>query len=187
MPVKYKRLLQDRFSAMSSEGLCRLCGLRFDKSIMARHLGVCLARRPSEGFRRQKTFWLFVEAAYQPLYWLHLESPLIVRLSLLERFLCSFWPVERVKGVFVIEGRRYESPVTENVMNGRSSLTIDALLGELLEIGMRFDYLCGTSTSLILTVIGQQERAWKGRKIEILAHSLSIPLLGQKFPGENGE
>lgn len=174
---------------MSSDGLCQLCGLRFDKSIMARHLGVCLARRPLEGFRRQKTFWLFVEAASQPLYWLHLESPLIVRLSQLESFLHSLWLGEREKGSFVIAGRRHKNPVLESVRSEASFLPADRLLEEVLTPGLCFEYVCNASDSPLwrLTVAGQQERAWKERKIEILAHSLSIPLLGQKFPAEDGE
>lgn len=150
---------------------------------MTRHLGVCLTRRPLERGRRQKTFWLFVEAARQASCWLYLESPLVVRLSLLGRFLRDLWPEEEMKGTFVIAGRRYEDPVAEDTVVGESTSRADALLGAILTTGLRFTYVCKASGALLwrLTVVGQQERAWKGRQMQVLAHSLSVSPSGRRF------
>lgn len=152
---------------MLSEGRCTLCGLNFDKSVMPRHLGVCLTRRPLEGAWRQRTFWLFVEVMHQPASWFHLEAPLAMRLSLLERFLHRLWPEGgEAAGALVIAGRRYEGA-------GEGPSPAEASLEDVLAPGISFKYV-GAENGLKIRVVGRQERAWAGQKIEVLAHSLSF-------------
>ncbi len=78
----------------TSTGICRFCQGEFAKSKMTQHLKSCKARFASmarpEG-DEQRLFHLFVEGAYRPGYWMHLEVPAAATLSDLDDFLRDTW------------------------------------------------------------------------------------------------
>lgn len=167
---------------LTSTGICALCGETFSKQAMTRHLKKCLANvvAPARA-NPQTTFYLVVEGAHQPMYWLHVEAPTSATLRTLDRFLRDTW-VECCGhlSAFTIEGVSYEldtggiDSMWVNMFGPpRRPRSMAATLKSILHPGLRFgyEYDFGTTTELTLKVVAQQERARQDKGIKILARN----------------
>jgi len=159
-----------------TDGVCRLCGGRYRKGGMTRHLKSCLSKetslRSSGGRRSDKKsfFHIVVEGKYCPEYWMHLEVPVDSKLRILDNFLRRTW-LECCghMSMFWIGETFYSShPLREYGDRG-----LDTRLGNVLHVGrgFRYEYDAGSTTELAVRVISEREveAGWKG--IRILARN----------------
>lgn len=153
---------------ITSIGTCNLCGQEFDKAGMTRHLKKCRAEHPPAGKgRRRKTFHLMVEGRYRPAYWMHIEIPAGATLETLDAFLRDTW-LECCGhlSAFTIENARYEMDTggIDGMWVGlfgpqMPSRSMKVRLDKALRPGLKFihEYDFGTTTTLALKVVGEQE------------------------------
>jgi Plasmid pRiA4b ORF-3-like protein len=164
-------------SKQTSMGTCHLCGQRFSRLTMTRHLKTCglpAAQPPAaSGSARQRpgqSFHLFVEGRYAKMYWMHLAVPAQIPLGDLDAFLRQIW-LECCGhlSAFNIAGERYSGgPMYELEEPG-----MGARLSRLLEPGLAFtyEYDFGTTTELNLKVLGLRDQSKRRSEIELLARN----------------
>lgn len=171
----------------TSSGKCSFCGGTVGKSAMTRHLTTCKLR-PAEpakaaGRRRRpaRLHHLVVGMRYAPMYWLHLEVPSNATLEDLDDLLRRTW-LECCGhlSAFRLAGRSFSSLGAADDWSDDEDMHVK--LGELLEPGMTlsYEYDFGTTTELVLKVVGQREGLASGREITLLAgnHPPAIPCEG---------
>lgn len=160
---------------LTSSGTCTFCGGTVGKSAMTRHLTTCKLR-PSEpekapGRRRQpaQLYHLVVSSRYAPMYWLHLEAPANATLEDLDDFLRRTW-LECCGhlSAFRVGGRSFSSGADESWGDDED---LNVKLGEVLEPGatLSYEYDFGTTTELVVKVVGLREGLTSGREITLLA------------------
>lgn len=171
---------------ITSTGQCNFCNETFSKQAMTRHLTRCRSQRPPQKGKPRKTFHLLVQGQYLPEYWLHVEVPAAAALHLLDAFLRDIW-LECCGhlSAFTIEGVRYEldtggidvmwseifgSPEPTRGMSARMDLA--------LRPGLKFlhEYDFGTTTTLALKVVAEQESVLPKDAINILARNHPPPI-----------
>ncbi len=165
-----------------SQGECNLCGGKFSKAAMIKHLKSCRQQqsdsgqpRAGGGKRPAKTFHIVVQGRYAPDYWLHLEVPANATLEMLDRLLRRTWlDCCGHMSAFTIEGTTYSvAPMGEFDDEG-----MDAKLRDVLQPGMKFyhEYDFGTTTHLALKVVSEQESDIKAGDIRVLARNEPPPI-----------
>lgn len=155
----------------TSPGTCSLCKAAFDKGAMAKHLADCERRdAPPKGKASvQRLFHLLIEGAGLPEYWLHVEVPAAATLGDLDAFLRRTW-LECCGhlSMFVIGKRRFQPSDPYD-----SAGNMEVGLGEVLRPRMKFhhEYDFGTTTELVLRVLGKREGPFEGKVPHILARN----------------
>lgn len=161
----------------ASKGECALCGKVFSKGGMTRHLASCSGEAtpapPGDrrGGRTQRPLHLIVAGRDRPAYWMHLEVPAPTTLRELDSFLRETW-LECCGhlSAFTIDGRRFS--VDPDPWEGGRGMNVP--LGRVLRAGARFlhEYDFGTTTELLLTVVGPRENPSGDAGIRVLARNL---------------
>jgi hypothetical protein len=158
----------------TSRGHCALCQGAFSKAGMTRHLATCsgaASSKPSGGRRgaSRHPLHLIVAGRDRPEYWMHLEVPATATLEELDSFLRQTW-LECCGhlSAFTIDGESYSADPED----GDRSMT--ATVGRILRPGLRLlhEYDFGTTTELLLTVVGPRESTTGDGSIRILARNL---------------
>lgn len=145
-------------AAEKSIGACGLCGQKFTKAGMARHLTSCVGTREGVGAPHpesksdQHGYHVVVDGPFRE-YWLHLAVSAKARLADLDAFLRAIW-LECCDhlSAFTINGTTYtQSPLRES-----GDRSMSDRVGTLLSPGLRFSYVYdfGSSTELTLQVVG---------------------------------
>jgi hypothetical protein len=125
-------------------------------------------------------YHLVVSGRYASMYWLHLEAPANTTLEDLDDFLRGTW-LECCGHLSAFRlGSRSFSSVADDGWGDDEDL--DVKLGELLKPGatLAYEYDFGTTTDLVVKVVGQREGPTSGREITLLAgnHPPAIPCEG---------
>ena len=165
----------------TSEGKCNLCGKTFSKSQMVTHLQTCLKRKviPSKPtgkwqWPKPKLYHLVVEGYYRPIYWLHLAVRAGVTLEQLDGFLRDTW-LECCGhlSAFTVRGTRYALHTHRDEYADLFDLSMDAPLGAVLQVGMRFayEYDFGSTTRLYLKVLSAREARKEDKPLRVLARN----------------
>lgn len=164
-------------------GKCHLCGERYKKSGMIRHLKACLGKHdePVSGKKSQKVYWITAAGKWYHEYWLHLEIPAAQHLLDLDQFLRDIW-LECCGhlSAFTIQGIEYQ--LNTGMVDAMwidffgPSLPTKSMKTKLYEIfqpGLAFKhrYDFGTTTELQLKVIAEKSRASPSDEIRVLARN----------------
>lgn len=156
----------------TSPGKCNLCGKTFGKVAMTRHLQECKEEHPDKG--KEKVFHLLVEGRHSPHYWLHIEIPVSAKLARLDDFLRGIW-LECCGhlSAFTIAGQRYDVSPESDPWTGVKDKSMSAALGNVLNVGDKFEheYDFGTTTELALKVLAERAGALKSKDVRILARN----------------
>jgi hypothetical protein len=78
-------------------GVCMYCNAELERRAMTKHLSACLVRRAAieqaeqQNIPTEQLYHLFVEDAYEPLFWLHLEIRGSSTLKELDYYLRRIW------------------------------------------------------------------------------------------------
>jgi hypothetical protein len=158
---------------VTTQGKCQVCGRMMSKGGMTRHLATCLEQAPAEKGRKRRLYRLVVEGRHCPEYWMHLEMPAKATLDDLDFFLRRTW-LECCGHLscFTIGGVRFASnPDTEWGLEEERSMNI--ALERVLRPGdgalHEYDY--GTTTELIVRVVGEREGVHTGSEPRVLARN----------------
>ncbi len=167
----------------ANQGTCKLCGKRFARAGMTRHLKTCLAKQasPPSGAKTQKTFLISVAGKYWREYWLYLEVPAAAWLLDLDQYLRDIW-LECCGhlSAFTIEGVDYQlntGMVDSMWLNffgpSNPAKSMKTKLYQVLQPGLTFDhrYDFGTPTDLTLKVFEAGQRAGSSKAINLLARN----------------
>ena len=127
---------------------CLLCGSRYAKVGMTRHLQSCLPKETEEALNQKKLkihplFHLLVTGSYSPEYWLHLKVKSESTLSNLDQFLRDIW-LECCGHMSAFSYKRNELPMNRK-------------LKDVLNPGMEllYEYDFGSTTELLIKVISE--------------------------------
>ncbi len=156
-----------------TRGTCNYCNKLYSKTGMTKHVGSCEQRKAivkKKTGTQKRHFYIVVQDRYGADYWMHLKVSERGTLTTLDEFLRDVW-VECCGHLscFTIEDNRYSSypdgEFTEESM--------DCQLGEVLDVGMKvlYEYDFGSTTELILNVVGEILEAPKGNPIQIMARN----------------
>lgn len=168
----------------TSSGKCIFCGGTVGKSAMTRHLTTCKLRPPepaqalSRRRRPTQLYHLVVSSRYAPMYWLHLEAASNATLDDLDDFLRRTW-LECCGhlSAFRLGGRAFSSSGAD--WSWGDDQDLDVRLGELLAPGvtLSYEYDFGTTTDLVVKVVGQRDGLTSDQEITLLAgnHPPAIP------------
>jgi hypothetical protein len=152
----------------TSTGTCNLCGGKFAKAAMTRHLDKCKTQHFDRETGSKRILHLQVEGRYAPAYWLHVEIPVDASLHTLDSFLRRTW-LECCGhlSMFTIAGETYDVHPEPDPWGGPRPKSMSAKLGAVLESGMKFEheYDFGTTTTLALKVVSERNGALKSVKI----------------------
>lgn len=153
-------------------GKCTFCQERFSKAMMTKHLGTCQKRQSSllkASGQTTKLLHLFVQGRTQSDYWMHLEIPAQAKLEDLDGFLRSTW-LECCGHLsdFKIEGEQYAFEPMD-----REEKNMAVPLAKVLRPGLVFyhDYDYGSTTELVLEVLGERIGAVTKKSIQVLARN----------------
>lgn len=173
-----------------TSGKCRLCGELFAKARMSTHLKQC-AKRATANLQVAKPapcFHVFVEAKFEPWYWLHLEVPAKATFGDLDGVLRDIW-LECCghMSAFTFPRKRAPLPAAENIAQTYAALMKDVLGGGLDDeddlmdetVGTRlkpavkfgYEYDFGTTTELSLRVVDERPSAFPKSGIHLLARN----------------
>jgi len=139
---------------------------------MIRHLAGCKQPNPLPSLPdndQLPSFHLLVEG-FPKTYWLHVAAPANAPLSKLDKFLRNIW-LECCghMSAFSIEGRRYSAHPMPDMEEKSASIA----LGKALEVGITFsyEYDYGSTTELVLKVVGLRDAPAKKGAVELLARN----------------
>jgi hypothetical protein len=179
-----------------SQGQCYLCGESFSRAGMTRHVAKCrhdhaLEKLAGRGKKRTTNlFHIVVESAQFLDYWLHVEAPGDATLRDLDLFLRDIW-LECCGhlSAFTIQDVRYE--LDTGGVDGMWSMffgpaqaprTMDVPLSEAVSPKVKFyhEYDFGTTTALLLRVIGEYAGEARGKSVQLLARNDPPPIVCEK-------
>lgn len=149
-------------SRYTSYGTCALCGKRTTKAGMTRHFGSCPAgHEPSRG-KAAQLFWLRIEDAYSPIFWMDMEMKTDAALEELDDFLRRTWLecCGHLSAFYVGEETYTPSYAMEPGLFGDfGERSMESGLGEVLGKGgiFRHVYDFGTTTELKLRVVDERQ------------------------------
>ncbi len=161
----------------TTKGLCNLCGNKFTKTGMTRHLQSCISRQlqskqdtPGNKTKKPDSIVVSVEGRYCPQYWLYLELPIHTELIELDQFLRNIW-LECCGHMSAYHIRGEDYSISPDFTYEERDM--DIALTKVLGVGEYFtyEYDFGTTTELILKVIGVFNKTAAGGKIAILARN----------------
>lgn len=144
--------------AATTKGICYLCGQTFAKRSMTTHL----QKEPCTEENTQLCTLLKVEDQYDPNYWLYLDMPPTASLSSLDRFLRGIW-LECCGHM----SRFYQSAYHDI---GKARKIVSFEKGE--KFG--YDYDFGSTTELVITVMGTVTRPTQRSSVRLLARNLPM-------------
>jgi hypothetical protein len=151
-----------------SNGTCSICGGVFSKTVMTKHLASCRGDKTASGTK--KTFHLVIEGRGLPEYWIHVEAAAGASLAALDGFLRNIW-LECCGhlSAFRIGAETYMSH-PESGMGDRS---MNIALNKVLSKGTKFfhEYDFGTTTELVLKVVGEREVENSRKSVLLLARN----------------
>ncbi len=153
-----------------STGTCALCHTPLIKSVVSRHLAVCLAQQPAHA--SVHGFHLLVEGAGAPQYWMHLAARADIELGDVDDFLRRAW-LECCGhcSAFTIGERRYD--ITDDRVGWlrKDDLGMRTKLVDVLRPRLAFDYEYdfGSTTELALRVVAELPHMPRGKAIQLLA------------------
>lgn len=154
-----------------SVGECYLCGKRFGKGAMTRHLDKCSqpeALAAPGGHETTPVLHLVVEGRWAKPYWMHLAVPATAPLSKLDKFLRQVW-LECCghMSAFEIDGVRYAVSPMEDERGMKVPLS------RVVDVGTKFlyEYDFGSTTTLSLKVAGLWDRTTAKNDVELLARN----------------
>jgi len=154
-------------------GACTLCGAKFGKSGMTRHLEKCLAQyavgKPAGGARPARFFHIVVDGRYAADYWLHLGVRSNAKLEDLDGFLRHIW-LECCghMSAFTIEGATYSSyPDDEFGDEGMDLKLANVPPG----VPFFHEYDFGTTTHLRLRIVGEYDAPASKEHVTLLARN----------------
>jgi hypothetical protein len=156
-----------------TDGDCLICGGRFTKRTMTRHLQKCLpaAWQPAPRAKPRDAFHLIVEALYDKEYWLHLVAGADAALADLDGFLRALW-LECCGhlSAFTIGDLTYSDPMFE-----LGDASDQVKLGRVLTKGLEFrhDYDFGSTTTLKLRVAGPLQLPLGTHEVRLAARNLA--------------
>ncbi|MBZ0299081.1 MAG: plasmid pRiA4b ORF-3 family protein [Anaerolineae bacterium] len=166
-----------------SKGQCVYCAQTIAKSGMTRHLKACKSRKAAieaeapAGRSKPKTLLhLTVTGRYEIDYWMHLEVDASKKLRDLDQFLRDIW-LECCGHLsrFTIDGQGYSIYPMEDF----DEEDLSARLSDVLQPGMVFEheYDYGSTTELVLKVMGAREGILKKGWLTIMARNDPPPIL----------
>jgi hypothetical protein len=160
-----------------SSGTCVFCGGTVGKAAMTRHLASCKERpiEPPKAAGRQRRpamlYHLVASGRYTPMFWLHIAAPASATLADLDHFLRRTW-LECCGhlSAFRLGGRTF-SASPQGGWGWSDDESMNVKLGRLLEKGLTlsYEYDFGTTTDLVLKVVGEREGLASGHEITLLA------------------
>lgn len=165
-------------------GTCSFCGETFTTRTIKRHLSNCVKRQETEAQvtrnKKAKTLSLSqlqVEGlGFFGKYWLYIELPADATLRNLDQFLRDIW-LECCGhlSAFEVAGQRYSVSPMNDVFFGERELSMSAKLRDVAQLGAKFDYEYdfGTTSELILKVVGEREGPRTNRAVQVLARNAS--------------
>lgn len=161
-------------------GKCSSCGENFGKSEMAKHLISCaksdLIKQTSA--KVSKTFKILVEGSGMPEYWLIIEAKADAKLKHLDDFLRKIW-LECCGhlSAFEIDKTMY-NVISDPELRGK---TMNFALDKVLAVGTKFhhQYDFGSTTTLKLKVLSEQQGQISGKPIKLLARNNPPQMLCQ--------
>ena len=173
-----------------TSGKCRLCGELFAKARMSTHLKQC-AKRATATLQVAKPapcFHVFVEAKFEPWYWLHLEVPATATFGALDQVLRDIWleccghmsaftfPRERLPRPTLGNFNEFLAAQLQRTLEGGfddEDDLMDELVGTQLKPAVKFgyEYDFGTTTELSLRVVAERPRAFPKSGIHLLARN----------------
>ena len=149
----------------TSMGSCLLCDGSFSRAEMTRHLKTCGVDEPSKQ-PLNKSFHLFVEGRYSPVYWLHFAAGAEASLRDVDSYLRAIW-LECCghSSAFKIQGKRYCYPFVEAGLE----IGISGLLqpGKLCY----YEYDFGSTTALKLKLLGMRDGSPDSYEVRLLARN----------------
>ncbi|HUW30318.1 MAG TPA: hypothetical protein VM223_01765 [Planctomycetota bacterium] len=156
-----------------STGACTLCGAKFGKSGMTKHLEACLVQHVADehgkSFRTARFFHVVVQGRYTPDYWLHLGVRSNAKLEQLDKFLRGIW-LECCGhlSAFTIAGTTYSSYTEEEYGDeGMDEKLADVPRG----VTFFHDYDFGTTTHLRLRIVGEYDAPASKERVTLLARN----------------
>lgn len=151
-----------------SQGQCSLCQQMVSNKAMLKHLQGCMEIHKNES-KAKPCFHILVEGSYAPEYWLHIAIRKDVKLKQLDQFLRDIW-LECCGHLsdFEIEGIRYAAFPTPELDQENMNKAVKSVLQQGMKFNHTYDY--GSTTQLILKVIGEQNMALK-KSVELLARN----------------
>ena len=156
-----------------SAGVCALCGGKFSKASMSRHLEKCLvqhaAGKCAAGTRSARFFHVVVDGRYATDYWLHLGVRSNAELEHLDSFLRNIW-LECCGhlSAFTI-GRTTHSSYTEEEFGDEG---MDLKLADVpRKLTFFHEYDFGTTTHLRLRIVGEYDAPASKEHVKLLARN----------------
>ncbi|MBV4423756.1 SEC-C metal-binding domain-containing protein [Clostridium tyrobutyricum] len=155
------------------KGKCYYCNNEFTKSGMSRHLKNC-NRLDKSSVNSAGKFILFIEARYNPDYWLYINIDKEAKLKDLDRFLRNIW-VECCGHLsrFSIHGENYDSEIDTDEIWNRSKNNMNVIIKNIIKLkdDIDYEYDLGNTTYLKIKVIDEIKWLKTKNKIEIMARN----------------
>ena len=159
---------------MAERGLkaeCLLCGSRYAKGGMTRHLQSCLPKKIDNALKQKNLevhpfFHIMVEGYCDPEYWLHLEVKSESRLKDLDQFLRDIW----------LECCGHMSAFNYQ----RNEISMNRKLKDVLKPGMEllYEYDFGSTTELLIKTIAEYRGPIeKNKSVQLLARNEAPEIL----------
>lgn len=143
-----------------TKGACQLCGARYAKAGMTRHLPVCATKQPAQPSAQE----VFLITAFSGPYWVYFAIPATATLKDMDDFLRDLW-LECCGhlSMFTISNERYDAHPDDTW--GEKEKSMDYVLRDVLQPEMDFmhEYDFGTTTELNLKVLGKCKIIVKGK------------------------
>ncbi len=161
--------------ATLSYGHCALCAERMAKQAVARHLRSCVLKHVPEKGAHVPLFHLRVEDRHAGPYWLDLEVKAASKLLQLDRYLREVW-LECCGhlSAFMIGGLNYMVSVDREFGFDRSDRSMNVKLSDVISgpgERFRYEYDFGSTTELVLRVVGVREGNIGRSPVRLLARN----------------
>lgn len=143
-----------------TKGDCRLCGAKYTKTGMTKHISACADRQPTQP-AGQTVFFI---TAFAGPYWVYFALPTVATLKDMDNFLRDLWlNCCGHLSQFIIEDERYD--VQPDDTWGEKEKSMEYALQDVLQPGLEFrhEYDFGTTTELNLKVLEKGKIIVKGK------------------------
>lgn len=160
------------------KGKCKFCGKEYTFSYMNKHLSACKehqSRLAAEtGKKKCGYFELAIHPSFGKSYWLFVEIRETATLQDIDTFLRDIW-LECCghMSAFEIDGVSYEMEPDVSSFWREPAKSMNHKLNTVLREGMTFgyEYDFGSTTELVITVVGHRVGDWKKEKLTILSRN----------------
>lgn len=140
---------------IQTPGTCYICGCQLAPADMKKHIQKEHAGKGDD----QECVLLKVEGRHQPEYWLYLDMPLTGTLSSLDKFLRKIW-LECCGHMSAFSHGRYDEIGKGHQIGEFASRT-----------KLFYDYDFGSTTELVITVMGHLSRPKQRNSVRLLARN----------------